>query len=62
MRRPLYICGWNNNGKLVARKRQVQTGNVWVETYWSQVVWKDSDVIITEGYQNAYDGQAIITR
>lgn len=51
----------NNNGKLVARKRQVQTG----ETYGGNILitsgLKDGDVIITEGYQNAYDGQAIVT-
>jgi membrane fusion protein, multidrug efflux system len=51
----------NNGGKLVARKRQVEIG----ETYGGEVLikngLKEGDVIITEGYQSVYDGQAIKT-
>ena len=45
--------------RLVARKRVVTTG----ETYESQVEIKSGlttgDQIITEGYQQVYDGQAV---
>ena len=50
----------NNNGKLFARKRQVETG----ESYDGEILiksgLKQGDVLITEGYQSVYDGQAIL--
>jgi RND family efflux transporter MFP subunit len=51
----------NNGGKLIARKRQVEVG----EVYNGEVLIKNGlragDVIITEGYQTVYDGQSITT-
>ena len=50
----------NNNGKFVARKRSVDVG----ETYNGEVLIKSGlkagDIIITEGYQTVYDGQAVL--
>jgi RND family efflux transporter MFP subunit len=51
----------NENGKLVARKKPVQTG----VTYGDKVEIKSGlqagDQIITEGFQGLYDGQIITT-
>jgi RND family efflux transporter MFP subunit len=48
-----------NNGKLLARKRVVETG----EAYGGQIEIKSGlrsgDVLITRGFQNVYDGQII---
>ena len=50
----------NNGGRMLARKRQVEVG----EAYNGEVLIKSGlkagDVIITEGYQSVYDGQAIL--
>jgi membrane fusion protein, multidrug efflux system len=51
----------NENGKLIARKKRVNVG----ESYGGKIEIRaglaNGDIIITEGYQVVYDGQAITT-
>ncbi len=45
----------------IARKRQVQVGELYGERLEVKGGLKTGDVIITEGFQNVYDGQSITT-
>lgn len=47
--------------KMVARKRQVTEGEVYGDKIEIKTGLKAGDVIITEGFQNLYDGQLITT-
>lgn len=47
--------------KMVARKRQVQVGELYGERLEVKNGLKTGDVIITEGFQSLFDGQAITT-
>lgn len=47
--------------KTVARKRQVQVGELYGERLEVKNGLKTGDIIITEGFQSLYDGQAITT-
>lgn len=46
---------------VVARKRQIQIGQLYGERLEVKGGLKSGDVIITEGYQSLYDGQAVTT-
>lgn len=46
---------------MIARKRPVQVGELYGERLEVKSGLKTGDVIITEGFQNLYDGQAITT-
>jgi membrane fusion protein, multidrug efflux system len=48
-------------GKTVARKKSVNVGEAYGGFMEIKAGLKANDVIITEGYQNVYDGQAITT-
>ncbi|MET3881780.1 membrane fusion protein (multidrug efflux system) [Chitinophagaceae bacterium OAS944] len=49
------------NGKHVARKRPITTGALYGDTLEVKSGLQTGDVVITEGFQGLYDGQAIIT-
>lgn len=49
------------NGKHVARKRAIVTGALYNDTLEVKSGLQPGDVVITEGFQGLYDGQAIIT-
>jgi membrane fusion protein (multidrug efflux system) len=49
------------NGKNVARKRAITTGALYQDTLEVKSGLQAGDVVITEGFQGLYDGQAIIT-
>lgn len=51
----------NNGGKMKARKRQVEVGESYKGEMLIKSGLKPGDVIITEGWQSVYDGQAIST-
>jgi membrane fusion protein, multidrug efflux system len=49
------------NGKNVAKKRPIVTGALYGDTLEVKSGLQAGDVVITEGFQGLYDGQAIIT-
>lgn len=49
------------NGKMVARKRPVQIGELYGERLEVKSGLQTGDVIISEGFQSVYDGQIITT-
>lgn len=49
------------NGKSVAKKRPITTGALYGDTLEVKSGLQPGDVVITEGFQGLYDGQAIIT-
>ena len=49
------------NGKKVAKKRPITTGALYGDTLEVKSGLQPGDVVITEGFQGLYDGQAIIT-
>jgi RND family efflux transporter MFP subunit len=49
------------NGKLIARKRQVTVGELYNDQLEVKSGLQAGDVLITDGYQGLYDGQLIIT-
>lgn len=51
----------NENGKMIARKRQVTAGQMYGNDLEIKDGLKAGDVIITDGYQGLYDGQLITT-
>jgi len=51
----------DENGKLIARKRRVETGEVYGEVVEIKSGIAAGDKIITDGFQNLYDGQLVTT-
>ncbi|HTN37179.1 MAG TPA: hypothetical protein VL053_08895, partial [Arachidicoccus sp.] len=51
----------NSNGKLVAKKRRVTIGLMYHDTLEVKSGLNKGDVIISDGFQNLYDGQPILT-
>ena len=49
------------NGKLIARKKQVVVGELYADTQEIKSGLQAGDQIITDGYQSLYDGQLITT-
>jgi membrane fusion protein, multidrug efflux system len=49
------------NGKLVARKRQLEIGELYGNTLEVKAGLQQNDALITEGFQGLYDGQALVT-
>jgi multidrug efflux pump subunit AcrA (membrane-fusion protein) len=49
------------NGKPVAKKRNVRVGSVYGEKIEIKEGLKEGDELITEGFQGLYDGQSITT-
>jgi len=52
----------NENGKLIARKKQVEPGTMYNDTIEIKSGLQPGDVVITEGFQGLYDGQTITTK
>ncbi len=52
----------NENGKMVARRRQVTQGEMYSDKLEIKSGLKPGDQIITNGYQGLYDGQLITTK
>lgn len=51
----------NENGKMYARKKRVEPGQLYNDQLEIKGGLSVGDVLITEGYQNLYDGQLITT-
>jgi membrane fusion protein, multidrug efflux system len=51
----------NENGKMYARKKQVQIGELYSDRIEIKTGLADGDMLITDGYENLYDGQLITT-
>jgi multidrug efflux pump subunit AcrA (membrane-fusion protein) len=49
------------NGKKVARKKQVVVGDIYGEQIEVKSGLNEGDQLITQGYQSLYEGQAITT-
>ena len=49
------------NGKLVARKRQLQIGELYGNNLEVKAGLQENDALITEGFQGLYDGQPLTT-
>jgi membrane fusion protein, multidrug efflux system len=51
----------NENGKLLARKRQIEVGELYGNNLEVKTGLKPNDALITEGFQGLYDGQLVVT-
>jgi membrane fusion protein (multidrug efflux system) len=51
----------NENGKLLARKRQIEVGELYGNNLEVKAGLKPNDSLITEGFQGLYDGQLVVT-
>ncbi|MBD0284099.1 MAG: efflux RND transporter periplasmic adaptor subunit [Bacteroidota bacterium] len=51
----------NENGKMIARKRYVTVGELYQDRLEVKSGLQNSEQLITEGFQNLYDGQLITT-
>lgn len=51
----------NENGKLVARKRQIEVGELYGNNLEVKAGLQPNDALITEGFQGLYDGQQVVT-
>jgi len=51
----------NENGKLLARKRQIEVGELYGNNLEVKSGLKANDALITEGFQGLYDGQRVVT-
>jgi multidrug efflux pump subunit AcrA (membrane-fusion protein) len=49
------------NGKLKARKRSVNVGELYGNNLEVKEGLKPNDALITEGFQGLYDGQLVVT-
>lgn len=52
----------NENGKLVARKRQLEIGELYGNDLEIKAGLQPNDALITEGFQGLYEGQPLTTR
>lgn len=50
----------NENGKLIARKKEIQIGKLYGDQIEVKAGLAQGDQVITDGFQNVYDGQAVI--
>jgi membrane fusion protein, multidrug efflux system len=51
----------SENGKLLARKRQIEVGELYGNNLEVKAGLKPNDALITEGFQGLYDGQLVVT-
>jgi membrane fusion protein, multidrug efflux system len=51
----------NENGKLLARKRQIEVGELYGNNLEVKSGLNANDALITEGFQGLYDGQRVVT-
>ncbi len=52
----------NENGKMVARKKPVEVGEFYGDKVEVKSGLQEGDILITEGFQSAYDGQLLTTQ
>jgi membrane fusion protein (multidrug efflux system) len=52
----------NENGKMVAKKRQIQVGELYGNDLEVKSGLQANDALITEGFQGLYDGQPVTTK
>ena len=57
----VYVLEKSGNGKTIARKKQVNVGEVYGEFVEIKTGLSGGEQLITEGYQNLYEGQLIST-
>ena len=57
----VYVLEKQSNGRTVAKKKTVQVGEVYGNSIEIKSGLVAGDQLITEGYQNLYDGQLIGT-
>jgi len=57
----VYLLSKTSNGKMIAKKQDVTIGEVYGDKVEIKTGLKTGDQLITEGYQNLYDGQLIST-
>ena len=51
----------NQNGRLVAKKRQLEIGELYGNELEVKSGLQKDDALITEGFQGLYDGQPVTT-
>ena len=51
----------NENGKLLARKRQIEVGELYGNNLEVKAGLNANEALITEGFQGLYDGQLLVT-
>jgi len=51
----------NENGRLIAKKRQIQVGELYGNDLEVKSGLQPNDSLITEGFQGLYDGQQVVT-
>jgi membrane fusion protein, multidrug efflux system len=51
----------NEHGRLLARKRQIEVGELYGNNLEVKSGLKTNDALITEGFQGLYDGQLVVT-
>ena len=51
----------NENGKLLARKKMIEVGELYGNNLEVKTGLKPNDALITEGFQGLYDGQLLVT-
>ena len=56
------MIAMTENGKLIARKRTVIVGELYGDKLEVKSGLKEGDMLITEGFQNLYEGQLITTK
>lgn len=57
----VYVLEKLNNGKTIARKKSINIGEVYGNTVEVKTGLVRGELLITEGYQNVYEGQGITT-
>jgi multidrug efflux pump subunit AcrA (membrane-fusion protein) len=57
----VYLLSKLSNGKTVAKKQAISIGEVYGDNVEIKTGLRNGDQLITEGYQNLYDGQLIGT-
>ncbi|MEO6914446.1 MAG: efflux RND transporter periplasmic adaptor subunit [Chitinophagaceae bacterium] len=56
------LVGVNESGKMIAKKKSVILGELYGDKIEITSGLAENDVLITEGYQNLYEGEMIVTR
>jgi RND family efflux transporter MFP subunit len=51
----------NENGKLIARKKQIEVGELYGNNLEVRSGLRPNDALIIEGFQGLYDGQLVVT-
>ena len=57
----MYLVAVTENGKMYARKKRVEIGEMYNDQLEIKSGLSAGDMLITDGFQNLYDGQLITT-